>query len=992
MDKTLQEIFTGDQSGAPYINSPKDLVHSLLQQAIGALDPTQGLLSKLILYFVEPELDKYLKNKLGSTTWNGVINTNMSATAIYEKQTQDAITGAGSRVSRIVATDIQKNYAEGLASLLTSKEDWLARSEANRIAGDAGYKRFIELEGQGWMSKLSWLSGLGIDLGGANTIGAALQKAVVDMTRQNRRQGYTTRDAIKAASDIAENIFTGDWDEELQRFTMDAEYVPSEWRGLTQANAAKLAAVLAGGGKLQTPQNRWNADTVEIAEDTGIDDLKHSLDSRRKSRQEDLRNAVEHARHTIKEYAAALEPLRDVFGDDMDKLLQALQNISGTSISRLSIDRVSQLSSQLSYALSSGLVSDQELMEGVSASNKALSQMTGLGVYNYLAGPEQATRALFAWKGQAFNPDYLTDSQARAHAQQLVSSTFNSPAADLFAKAYAIWSNRDEQQRDGADNSFAAFERAVQQNRAKSEDLRVAAIRTAGVSYTADLDYGLVYDEYRQAVLSGDAGTLAMQGEVDRRIARGKQRALAKYSGSGTYKLGSAAQVGANYDNIFEMLSVVPEIASMSDEARLEFLATQGEAHGLKWTRADNSVITSFSHGYKNGKPVPAPEAAEVNRYINLLKADTSLNLVLTAAGAQANMQREVAGRARFEARRKALEDINDKIQNQASSWYALVRDRDFSVEKLKERFDLSNAVLREDTVENEAIVLTSLAAQTAYDAVYKGKDPDTLTEEERKTMNPEAVEERRTQLMDYLVSSRALQNTKLTEVIEDLEALHEETLFISKQPDSADKAKRLEGLDARRRVLGTRMYAYSLVDPQVMDKFTSMAVYDEAGNRLYGEQAEKKRDEILKDLIHSTGSGLLSDRIKWSMLDSQILGLDQGGREIANSIVKQYKDTANKGSDGVLQVGEDWKKFFTEENKRISELKDEGNRTNRQRILNEVNSMMNAAGSGGGLESIGQEIVELLERIAGFVNPANNGDSMTPEADSSVPQSNNEK
>lgn len=877
-------------------------VDSLLAQIVSSL-PT------VIAPIVQSALSAGITKVLGASSGQSILSTTDSAYGLSQRYTQGIVNKVAEELGGSAKDEHLQQRIESALKVLISDTDWFARSPENRAAGEAGYQRYIESEAQGLASKLSAISkilGINIDPEGS-AVSSGMERYVQSLIQSERRSGKGLRESIRNGKRVAEELFTGEYDEGTGSFAEGEGYKPSDWGGFKQSDIANLASELAGAGKLPT-----------LSDDSA----------------EALRSAIESSRRVIKEYAEALEPLRDVFGGDMNAIIQQLQSISGTSIGRQNTKQLQSLVTTVSHVLSTGVGSAEELAGSVAIANRDLSNMSGLGVYNYISGAEQGVHAMYAWKGQWFQPDYLTDSQAQAHAHQLVSKTFNSDAADMFAQAYSLWANTQA----GDDKSFETFQKLVDDAVESGEDRRKAAMRIAGAENTAELRQGQLYGEYREAITSGDAGSMATRGYTEKLIRRGRRRIAHAFSGE--KGLGDQEVIRENYDALIKLIQDNPNLINMSDEERAKYLQENAEKLGLEWTNQDGTKTSNIDEA----------AAKEINKYFNGMKSDKVLNKTITAVGANSNMQKGVEDQHRQEKSRKDLEDLNKKIQDTGSGWFGLIRDGDFSLDKLRERLGLEEEAFV--TGERaDALKVAGSVLETAKDITLHGRDYSQLSDEEKNAVDTESAQLAES-LYKYAMSPEGYANTDLTAALKELQGMSEDD---RKDPNNK-RAQQLKQL----------IYAYSTLSPDVIKKLQTMPVYDAQGKELTGDEAKKKREELISGIVLDEPKDHLADAAKWKLLEAELQGMSKDDQKAAEDILKKYKKTADKGADDYLQVGEGWQKFYEGERDRLTAQPDSKEKTDRLRQLESLNSAMSGAGSGEGnlIRVDTTKIIDILREI----------------------------
>lgn len=874
----------------------KDTIALLVQQILGDSTPE---LVPLIL----PLINRGAASVLGDTGMGGLFSTNKTAEGLYQGRVNRRAAEMAAGASSAASSNFMRAVIDDMVRTTTSEQTWKGRSLKNRLKGHKGYEDFVQQEVQGWMQKP--LAGVMFnaingrwDIGGYYSAAASLQGTAFNLASHGLQQP-NYRQKILGGYQLATNLFTGDWDEKKGDFDNKKKYKASEWGGQHISATAKIAETLS--------------------KDT---DFLGNIDTSNTGK---LQQAVRHFRDTVKEYANALAPLKDVFGNDAEQMIDLLQNITGTSLGQIPAIKAARLSEAVASRVNSGQFSVADIQLSTARMTERLSQLSGLGTFNYLAGAEQGIAALDIAAGGRFRPDYRTNSQFQAMAQNLVTETYNSKASDLIAKSYALWAHRNQGIEGGT--SFEAFEKRVTEEAESGEDVRRIAFRLSGATTASDLDEAYAYKEYRQAIESGNAGALGMSGYVGAQLRRGQRRAAAKEGFRNAVAGGDSHLAGLRYGSVIRLIESRPDLVKMSDEERSQFLVEHGENLGVDWFKADGTTSTSFNK----------EDAESVNRAITYMKGDTVLAKTLDIVGARANLKEQKEMQQRTEKRRVALRTVDKQISDNADGIYSMFKDG-FSMEKFKQRLNLENLTELEGADLEEVGSLLDVA--TTQGKQYYKKD--------EKSANALA-----SRIYQYAMSTEGMANRGFNEALRQYQGL-------SKEDKEGDKGKALR----------ERIQAYTEVDKGVMDKFYSMDVYDKKGNKLEGAKAEEKRQQMLSDILKTAHSGKknaqsTSDAIRWTMVDSQLQGLEAGKQKEVEKVLKEYKKEADKGSDNILQVGENFNEFYAAKKEKIEKSKDsEAVKQEKLDALDKVKELVGAAESGKAVPELLKDILGLLEQL----------------------------
>ena len=905
-----------------------EAVQSLVTKALGDVVPELVPLLNLII-------PHGISRAFGDTVAEGFWTSNQTAMGVYQGRATRNIGLMAKAVSKDITGDFMHEVFDSYVRTVTGFDTWRNRAENAKLSeaeAKQGYEDFVQSEVQGWLQKpfvgslFSFANGY-LDIGGSYTAAKALQATASNLATWGM-QDKGWRHGMIGGRELASNLLTGDWNDQLGGFDNTKRFNAAEWGGMGIGAVATIAEQL-----------------------TRSTDFLSGVDT---SKTEDLKKATEHFRMTVKEYSEALAPLKDVFGDETGRMIDVLQNLTGTSLAHMSTLKAANLATAITDRVNSGQASVTEIMSSTADMTRRLSGMAGLGTYNYLTGTEQGIAALDAFSGGGFQPSYRTNAQFKSLTQSLVSETYNSRAADLIARGYSLWAHKNKNREGGT--STAEFQRLVDEQAATGVDPRRAIFNLAGATNDFELNEGTLYDDYRKVIESGESGLMSMRWYIAEEQRNGMLRAsldpvFLKAIGEGNTELAQQ-----RYNDVLALVDKNPNIEKMSSAERIAYLTENGASLGVGWHGVNGSVSTTYTEA----------DAKMVNEALNRLRADRVQAAILDKRIALKNAENAAAISVRARNRREALRQIDKKIATTGTGLYSLFSGG-YSDEKLKERLALGYAVELAGADLDEVSGILGAFWQQA-DNIY-GRKVDEKTGKILQHENNDAVAKLAGYMYSYAMSADGLANSGFNQALYSYIGMSE-----------AQK----KGTEGKAEL--NKMLAYTEANADVIDKFYSMDVYDDRGNKLEGAAAEDRRNQLMSAYItraYSDSGEKLSDLVKWGMVDSQVAGLDENTKKGVAGIISDYKAKADKGSDGFLQVGENWSKVYEEKKKQIESSSDSApTKRDKLRVLEETNKILEAAASGKRDNTILTDLYGVLKDILAFFRE---GGFNLPKADGSA-------
>lgn len=209
-----------------------------------------------------------------------------------------------------------------------------------------------------------------------------------------------------------------------------------------------------------------------------------------------LASSIQRFKTKVRDTTRALQPLRDIFGQDIRSMVNAIQGFTGQNISQLSVSAVQNISTRIAdiqrYApgVSMGQLADMGGAMRRMLANNGIRGYAGLGAG--VLGVEVAGMLIPGNTSYGMTPQQFQQGTLNAYA-----SAQGSRGVDFMSMAYSLWRQRN---RTG---TIQQFRDRISQAQANGQDALTAARNLAGVSSNGQLLRGLQYSAYREAQMSG---------------------------------------------------------------------------------------------------------------------------------------------------------------------------------------------------------------------------------------------------------------------------------------------------------------------------------------------------------------------------------------------------------------------------------------------------------------------------------------------------------
>lgn len=224
-----------------------------------------------------------------------------------------------------------------------------------------------------------------------------------------------------------------------------------------------------------------------------------------------LEQAVAKFKQKVEQTARAISPLKDIFGNNVKAMTDALQAISGQRITQMPEHLARSLATSITDMSRYANVSPAQI-QAMSSNLLATATSKQYGDSFSRAGTAKLGTMAAALTANGNAPAGIYVGEYVGDVNQRLAQLNNTKGADWLAKAYAIW-------KEGKpEGTLQQFQEQVTNKRAQGKDLIRAAIDVAGVTYLPQLNRGSTLTAYRQAKVSGKMGQMALQGQFQQAI------------------------------------------------------------------------------------------------------------------------------------------------------------------------------------------------------------------------------------------------------------------------------------------------------------------------------------------------------------------------------------------------------------------------------------------------------------------------------------------
>jgi len=864
-----------------------------------------GFIPEVARSFVSNLAIAQAKNFTGnSPLWDATVISNKTAVGIADDMRTKNINSMADQIGRQYTDRRLRVQAETMFRTMESEDAWLRKNkyDASNPAPDGGYDRYIKNKVDSFMSSsisttvFNQLANLtGFD--DKQATAANMKDIASQVARTSLRRGNTLSYAADAKR-FTENLFNPE------------KYDKRDYGNFGASATTRMGARLA----------EFN-DVLQgyVAPDFGADENKTRA----------LEQAAKAFQERVRSYMQALEPLRDVFGDDIDKMVSQLQDMTGQNIATMGSTNVSAAANRLRYELGKGLYSAETVSNVTRITAAQMAQMNpNVSPWARLGAQNVALDSLNMVRS-GYQASWMTDAEWGAYVQSDMANLASSQGTDLIAKAYAIWKHKEGNGEKGFDD-FRVLMNDQQRN---GVDSRHAAMRLAGANTLAELEAGTRYEDYQLVLRNGDATAAAQAGVMQMQTALARSAFASSYAARGIEGVNSYKEAANRFDMVAQALSSNPTFDTMSHDERIAYLKSMKDAEG-------NFIYIGKDGKYDEQKLESVDQAMNV-----MLNTETGRNFVARSKMAKAREQEQDRKR-KEEARISILNDIasTDKPFDFSSGWGEAFKNG-FSLDSVKRSMRASSKYSLADIGDDAASVMAGIYKAAELVGGGAGEAP---TDEQTKMMQKMAA---------YAASGDARTNAGwvgAVEVIGNAQKKLEEADAEIKRLEGvknnnggnwkyaadrdkyyeAKKQKALSESDIKRSA--ARMAMYTKVSSEVVDEFFNesrdLIETDDNGNAVIDEKtgkpkilkaltAESTDEEIIAYRIQQErrarsimnkggkGAGGLDSAVRWDNLERDVTVLEAtatGGND----------KRAKKDAEGIRKLHDSYKQYLKEHDK----------------------------------------------------------------------------
>lgn len=816
------------QEGAGTTQSIEDLVRQILGDLLSKVMQTGG---GMIANFVTPMLRNLTGNDLA---WDTPVMSSATAEGVYRHQLDRQVNTMQQTLSREMQQKVTENLAKDIERTKYSYDDWIS---VNPGGTRDEYEDFITAKTRQAMDAGIYAKGVGFlngtfDLQGSAGVGEALGRTAANFARQGVYRNDPN--ALLFGKSMAAGVFG------------DNPYNKEAWGGLSQTAVAELASVVSS-----------ETDFLR-----GIDPSN--------SRQ--METAAKQFSDMVHQYAVALSPLKDVFGDDMASMVKSLQQMSGMGMSQLGPMRASIMATQLADRRNANMYSTTYLTQNVGTARSLLDATEGLSSIHYLNAQNLGTRASDMARGTGVMPSYMRQDQWENSAMKLAYQTSVSQATDDLAMDYSIWAQKKMDAEEADQVNFQNFLNEMQPYIEQGMDMRAAAGELSGARNHWEKLEGKSYDFYTAAITSGEAARASAGGALQE--SRNAVKQTLKMD-AGLNKLVQRVADTADDDSEVQSLDRYIDLS-------MQLLESRSDLHGLRGAEL-TKAISEATVVNEDGEEVKLDNAAVravsgiVERMFNE-EADSNVFQYIQQAHAMQGEDDMLNYSNEAGARRERYANIGKAMFSPGTQAIGELLSGGFSIEAIEERLRNANMIAQGDP--DNAAAIISAAASTAVRRYGKGDTPE----------SEEARDNYIRRFYKYATSEEGMTSQSFQENMRKYREAME-----SGDTKAAEAAQR-------------RLDAELTLGKKAVADIESMEMYDENGRRIAGSDVARtvkykdKSGQEVEVQIQGKGDpvrdkfemveGMTADEIALMKVDSAIYGLET--RESA-SVAKEMEDTKKR-------------------------------------------------------------------------------------------------
>lgn len=280
------------------------------------------------------------------------------------------------------------------------------------------------------------------------------------------------------------------------------------------------------------------------------------------------KSKIQQFRTKLQNMTQSLEPLKEIFGNDVPKMLQAIEQLTGKRSTQVSRTEIRTLASEMSLAASNGNYTAEEaavlgmrLRSAASGKGVDLGGTGSLVIANRLLG---STNGIAGFQ----NAKQVVERMA---SEDVVNAT-SSGAARLVSGAYSVWSRR-------TGGTYAQFEAQMQSLISSGRSVSQAAQAMAGTR-NSNMLYAESYTEAAQNARNQGVGYLVVEANQQHEINKSiksfsKSRAMRQAIWSNSGEATSGNQIRYDLRNVENAMMRDQRIANMSQDELTSYFATR---------------------------------------------------------------------------------------------------------------------------------------------------------------------------------------------------------------------------------------------------------------------------------------------------------------------------------------------------------------------------------------------------------------------------------
>lgn len=288
--------------------------------------------------------------------------------------------------------------------------------------------------------------------------------------------------------------------------------------GLTSGAVAQLSKILA-----------QSSQALEGAQGKGID------------------SAVQRFKKAVRDTASALMPLRDVFGQDVQAMVTALEGVSGQKIHRMSSKTINSLSSQIADTMRQHPTLTAGQIVKTSATLSNLAGAYKLKEVDQLAIRRAGIQLAHFMKSQTLTPWGMTSEAFRGSVAKDMISAQGSQDKQLWSRAYAVWKQKRDEKGNyvNKDKTIQDFKQIAVNKIRENKSTREAIFQVLGpqVSSVIQLQRKSRGSGYYKTAMKADWSDVGRQRQLKDSIYRTYNRYVEENKETASYQYSSIENI-----------------------------------------------------------------------------------------------------------------------------------------------------------------------------------------------------------------------------------------------------------------------------------------------------------------------------------------------------------------------------------------------------------------------------------------------------------------